>query len=893
MMANPAAAESRNVDAALLLRVLEEVASRRRKGDACTDEGVMAAHPNLMPELGVMLSAMSFTEKARELASISDSDTENHDFSNGSFLLRGDGDHNLLGRLARDMFRGYELGEIIGRGASGVVYRAVQTSTGREVAIKVLMQGTFESHSEEARFEREAHILAQLKHPNIVTVYDTGWSSGRFFLVMDYVRGQQLDQWLRRASPTLEEKVRMFEAIAETVHAAHLRGVIHRDLKPRNIRIDERGEPHLLDFGLAKVLDSSGEGATDIPGTYAHSMTMTGQFVGSLPWASPEQAEGAPQKIDIRTDVYSLGVIFYQALTGLFPYTVVGNIRDVIDRILTAAPTKLRTIRAELDEEIEIIVLTCLSKERDRRYQSAGELAQDLRHWLADEPIAAKRDSGLYILRRAIHHHRLVAGIFSAFVLFTVVFGVAMSILYGETQREGERSRRTLAFLQDTLFQASSHRLGSDATVTDLLDQASPRIRQQFSEEPAIEAALQYTVGNAYQSLWRHGNAIPHLKRSLALCREAFGSDHPDTLKSMIQLAIGLAEVRDGASVPLFEEALVISRNMHGNRHPMVAEVLGGLAYAKWTSLQPPRWEEAEALYQQSIAMFREFRDRQNPAFPRTLTGYGFMLSDRNENVKAEIQLREASELSERFLGNMHQYTLESLMGLSDVLVDLDRLDEAQEVLDKLYPLVERQLGARVMPSILRRTVYLQMARRQYEDAERTLFEIQAAVCNRLVGERAEHSEQLNKLATKLREGAGRRGADEVFIEGLDATQALIPDALESARALLAMGMIRHNQVRYASAEMFLRRCRVSLDEIKAPTHVLRMRAARTLAASLRNLGREEEAESLLRDTLAALQQSLGPEDHLSRQVANDLHLIYRRSARTEEAKALPASANR
>jgi serine/threonine protein kinase len=361
----------------LMLRVLEDVAARRCNGDNFPDEAVIAAHPQLMPELREMLSAMSLTETARKRASEPATQLENDQTSHPADKQRHH-DETRPGRLEREPFRGYELGEVIGRGATGVVYRATQTSTGREVAIKVLIQGTFESNSEEARFERSCtSSLAQ--HPNIVTIYDTGWSSGRFFLVMDYVRGQQLDQWLREASPRLEEKLQMFASIAETVHAAHLRGVIHRDLKPSNIRIDESGSPHLLDFGLAKILDATGNGRTDdVPPAYTHSMTMTGQFVGSLPWASPEQAEGAPHKIDIRTDVYSLGVIFYHALAGRFPYSVMGNIRDVIDRILMAAPPRLRSTHPELDEDVETIVLTCLNKERDRRYQSAGELAQDL-----------------------------------------------------------------------------------------------------------------------------------------------------------------------------------------------------------------------------------------------------------------------------------------------------------------------------------------------------------------------------------------------------------------------------------------------------------------------------------------------------------------------------------
>ncbi len=197
--------------------------------------------------------------------------------------------------------------------------------------------------------------------------------------------------------------------------------MIHRDLKPGNIRIDDDGEPYILDFGLAKVATSEGA---------ASAMTMTGQFIGSLPWASPEQAEAAPGKIDMRTDVYSLGVVLYQMLTGKFPYEVIGNMRDVLDRIMKAEPAKPSTIRRQINDEVETIVLKCLSKERERRYQTAGELGRDIRHYLAGEPIEAKRDSALYVLRKTLRRYRTHVAIASAFVVMLLAAVLVSTTLY-------------------------------------------------------------------------------------------------------------------------------------------------------------------------------------------------------------------------------------------------------------------------------------------------------------------------------------------------------------------------------------------------------------------------------------------------------------------------------
>lgn len=300
-----------------------------------------------------------------------------------------------------DSFSGYDLVREIHRGGQGVVYQAIQKATKRKVAIKVMREGPFAGPRDRARFEREVQILGQLSHPNIVGIHDSGEAGGHFYYVMDYISGQPLDVYMASRKRSVEETLRLFARICEAVSAAHLRGVIHRDLKPGNIRIDAEGEPHVLDFGLAKTVMGEATG-----GTHAQVMTVTGQFVGSLPWASPEQAEGLPGKIDIRTDVYSLGVILFQMLTARFPYEVTGAMRGVLDNILRAEPLRPRSLRREINDELETIVLKCLSKERERRYQSAGELLRDIQHYLAGEPIEAKRDSTLYVLRKHLRRYR-------------------------------------------------------------------------------------------------------------------------------------------------------------------------------------------------------------------------------------------------------------------------------------------------------------------------------------------------------------------------------------------------------------------------------------------------------------------------------------------------------
>ncbi len=370
-------------------------------------------------------------------------------------------------------FEGYEIVRAIHRGGQGAVYLAIQMATKRRVAIKVLHGGPFAGSTGRARFEREIQILGQLNHPNIVKIHDSGQTpGGEFFYVMDYISGRGLDELIRPGEKrqAIPEMLHLFARLCEGVNAAHLRGVIHRDLKPQNIRVDSSGEPIVVDFGLAKV------GVPDVvedeeSGT-AHLMSMTGQFVGSLPWASPEQATGSPGEIDMRSDVYSLGVVLYQLLTGRFPYEVVGNMRDVLDNILKAEPTRPSTIRRQINDEVETIVLKCLHKDKDRRYQSAGELARDIRRYLNGEPIEAKRDSGWYVITKTLRRHRGRV----AFVGVVCVLIVGWSISAGFLLANERELRRVAVVAEDEARLAEE----AEADQRRIAQANSERVRESF-----------------------------------------------------------------------------------------------------------------------------------------------------------------------------------------------------------------------------------------------------------------------------------------------------------------------------------------------------------------------------------------------------------------------------
>ncbi len=361
-----------------------------------------------------------------------------------------------------ELIPGYRVIEEVSRGGQGIVYRATQLSTHRNVAIKVLREGPFASPDERRRFEREIDLIAGFRHPGIVTVFDSGATAdGRPYCVMDFVDGARLDRYLQRHPLDIDTILALFVRICAAVNYAHQRGVIHRDLKPGNVlvtdadRSEGAAQPHVLDFGLAKRVSAIDQ----------TQLTKTGLVAGTLPYLAPEQTRGSnTQDVDIRSDVYSLGVMLFEALTGTYPYPVRGDLSDVLQHIKATPASKLISkhevhgdtttastpigsglarLRPDRYEELETIVHKALAKEPDRRYQTVGELAADIERFLRREPIEAKRDSSWYVLKKLFERRRktVLAGL--AFICLLAVSVVGLSVLYYRAQTaEAKASRR-------------------------------------------------------------------------------------------------------------------------------------------------------------------------------------------------------------------------------------------------------------------------------------------------------------------------------------------------------------------------------------------------------------------------------------------------------------------
>jgi serine/threonine-protein kinase len=284
----------------------------------------------------------------------------------------------LLGELGD-----YELLEEVGRGGQGVVFRARQKSLNRIVALKVISLGQWASEAHLKRFRREAEAAASLAHPSIVPIYDVGERDGLCYFSMKFVEGGQLDEVVRRRPISVRQAAELTAKVARTVHYAHEHGILHRDIKPGNILLDEKGEPHLTDFGLARLLDSES------------TVTRTVEVMGTPSYMAPEQAAGKNAELTSATDVYGLGAVLYQLLTGQPPFAG-GTTYETIKLLLDTEPRPPRSLNPKIDSELSTICLKCLEKDPSQRYPSALALAEDLEHWLKHEPILAKPSGFLH-----------------------------------------------------------------------------------------------------------------------------------------------------------------------------------------------------------------------------------------------------------------------------------------------------------------------------------------------------------------------------------------------------------------------------------------------------------------------------------------------------------------
>ena len=373
----------------LLAELLTDLKDRASRGEAVDIDRATADHPDLADELRQLWGMAMLVDAAGSSA---------HNVSTGglSVATPRESATPTNATLPR-RFGDYELLSELGRGGMGIVYRARQISLNRIVAIKMLLRGGLASTEDQARFLHEAESLGGLDHPNIVPIYEVGQHDGQLFFSMKYVEGQTLSQMMATERLSARLIAELLVPVARAIHFAHENGILHRDVKPSNILIDEAGVPHITDFGLARR-----QTGTD-------SITRTGAVLGTPTYMAPEQAAGNRGELGPATDVYSLGAVLYHLLTGRPPFQAASSV-DVVFMVLEQDPILPRALEPKVDRDLEMITLRCLQKPTDLRYESAGAFADDLQAFLNSEPISARSGKFSHVIARMFRetHHAAV-----------------------------------------------------------------------------------------------------------------------------------------------------------------------------------------------------------------------------------------------------------------------------------------------------------------------------------------------------------------------------------------------------------------------------------------------------------------------------------------------------
>lgn len=803
-------------------------------------------------------------------------------------LLVSELQRSRTGRTPAPSIAGYDDLREIGRGGQGTVYAAVQRSTRRTVAIKVFPESAV-SGAARRRFEREIDLVASLKHPGIVRVYDSGVTEdGRPYLVMEFVQGEPIDEFRggRGASRDLAQTIGLAAQVCDAVNYAHQRGVIHRDLKPSNIRIDGESRAHVLDFGLAKAIGVN-PAQTTMP-----TVSRSGQFIGSVPWASPEQADGDASRVDVRSDVYSLGVILYQLVTGRFPYAVTGSLREALDNVVHAEPVRPSTVKAGINDELETVILKCLSKDAERRYQTAGDLARDLRAYLAGEPIQAKRDSAWYTIRKTLRRYQMAAGVAAAFVVLVTCALVLSVGLYREaaSQRDKANKQSALAtatrdFLSDTLKAADPDKDGPNVKVVDLLDRSAATVDTKFAGQDELRATMHSMLSELYEKLGN--NAASEREAKLTMDIRAAGSDRRLALEAASAYWTTVHKSgRSREAEPEVRKVLDEQVRLFGadDADVITTECDGGLILR---GAGKPK--EAVEWYDRALASLKKTAPPDDPRILNVRERTATALDDLGQIDRAIEMDKEVLEARRRLNGPENSQTLTTMGNLAVSLLNRSRPAEAERLLREMLEVSKRKNGPDHADTLgVMNNLAKCLQDQGHLDEARQMFETTLAARVRLLGE--EHPNTLVTMANVasiyglLKQPERAEPLARKVLEIRTRTEG--PDHLNTLISMNNLAGDLNDLGKPEEAEPLYRKAVEITDRTLPKGHYVNALFRMNLGNTLTTLKRYDEAEKCLLPSLDALTAALGPDNPSTRKARKHLARLYDAWGKPERAAA-------
>ena len=787
-------------------------------------------------------------------------------------FLPGDSEEQLAGQR----FGVYQVIRELGRGGLGAVYLAARADDEyrKEVAIKLIRRG-LDTDDILRRFRTERQILAQLDHPNIARLLDGGTSDGGLpYFVMEYVQGEPITAYCEQQRLPVKERLELFRKVCAAVAYAHQNLVVHRDLKPSNILVTPDREPKLLDFGIAKLLTAEDE---------LFTQTAPGLRAMTPDYASPEQIKG--EKITTTSDVYSLGVLLYELLTGQRPYRTKTRTTEEISRAITdQEPERPSTVAATAGDsefgirhsafpkgDLDNIVLMAMRKEPQRRYASVGQFSEDVRRHLKGLPVVAHKDTLSYRLTRFTQRNKLAVAA-AAIVTLTLIGGIIATawqakrameqariaaeqarVAAQERDRariEAAKAERINAFLQNILGSSSRRWLNpspdrsQDATIKEALDEASRRAETELADQPEVLAAVLFSLGKSYLGQGKHDLAESHLRAALEIRRRVLGPEHQDTAISLTGLS----------------------------------EVLGFTG----------KLAESESAARDAIAIFRRRReagDVDSIWFAMALNNLGTRLTSRGDAVGGEQSLREALEVSANFTGVARASRAAMYGNLSTARGSQGDLDgaiaAAQMALEESRRLPDS--GAWEAGVTLGNLALLLMHKGEYAQAEPLIRE-SLEIYRQIEGGRNQYTTwSLGYLADNYYLQGDYRRAREEIDRAIELQTEVLPEGhIDFARTWTVLGKVLTRTGEPARGEEYLRKALALRIKAYKPGDWRTAATQGALGECLLAQDEVEEAAKHLRESHVALQKGLGANDPRTRDAAARLAKLEARRTATQ-----------
>ncbi len=730
----------------------------------------------------------------------------------------------------------YRILRVVGEGGMGVVYEAEQDHPRRIVALKVIKAG-MASFELQRRFELESQVLARLQHPGIAQIYEAGAAETEAepqpYFAMEFIHGVPLRAYAEAHGLGTRQRLELVAKVCDAVEHAHQRGVIHRDLKPANILVDQVGQPKILDFGVARATDSDAR---------ATQQTDVGQLIGTLDYMSPEQVAADPLGLDTRSDVYALGVILYELLANRRPYQLSDQLHEALRAIREDDPSRLSSINRAFRGDIETIAGKALEKDKARRYPSAAALADDLRRYLADQPITARAASTVYQLRKFARRHRaLVAAAAAVFAVLTA--GIVATTREALRARRAEQTAEAVNdFLQnDLLAQASAARQSGprsnpdpDLKVRTALDRAAARIEGKFDGQPEVEASIRATIGQAYQELGLYSEAQVQLERALELQRRTLGPNDRTTLRTLSRLAsTATLKGQFPQAESLLSEVVDIQRRALG---PTDRETLGSMSTLALVYYYEGKYPQAESLMTETLEARKRLYGSEHPDTLASMNNLANLDSARGKHAEAEALDRQTLEIRRRVLGPEHPETLTSINNLARDLAHQGKSADAEAVFRQAIEIQRRVLGP------------------AHADTLRTAGNLAANLA--ILGQYAE--------------------AEVLLSDTLETQRRMLgPEHRSTLLTMANLGIVYGGEGKYAQAETLFSQTLQITRRVLGPEHPLTLGLHGDLAYTYQRQANYEQAASYAAQALAGRRRTLGSDHADTMASAADLALAY------------------